>query len=233
MRFNIILALILSGFCAVAQEGFKGEHFIEVTGTAQTEIEPNEITVSIRLREFEENKQKVQLEKLDQDFLNALKSAGIDRKRLEISDAGSDLSKLGRRDKDAFRQKTYQLKLTSGAEVEKFLRNIEPVKVDVVRIIRVHHTELEKLKLDLKVQALQAARSKAEVLLKSIGAEIGNPLMVREWDNEPIQPMQDMAANVYYRAKGEESLAMPAEEESAAFRKIRLRSQVTAQFLIK
>lgn len=80
MRTTILfVSLFMIGLTASAQqqnETFKGEHFIEVTGTAQTEIEPNEITVQIRLREFEENRVKVALEKLDQDFLNALKNAG-------------------------------------------------------------------------------------------------------------------------------------------------------------
>src|SRR5215212_8912124 len=115
---TIVCLLFIMSFAASAQnETFKGEHFIEVTGTAQQEIEPNEIYVIIRLREFEENRVKTSLEKLDTDFLNVLKESGIDRKRLELADAGSKLDKIGKRDKDAFRQKTYQLKLTSAAEV--------------------------------------------------------------------------------------------------------------------
>ena len=230
MRFTIMLFFLFAGLGAFAQEGFKGEHFIEVTGIAQMEIEPNEITMLIRLREFEENREKTQLEKLDQDFLTALKNAGIDRKRLELADAGSKLSKLGRKDKDAFREKSYQLKLTSAAELEKFLEKLEPVKVDQVSIIRLHHTELEKLKLDLKVKALQAAKSKAETLVRSIGGEIGKTLMVREWADEPVQPMMDMSANAYMRA----NVAGAGEEDSAtSFRKLRLKSQVAAQFEIK
>lgn len=215
---------------AFAQEGFKGEHFIEVTGVAQMEIEPNEITLLIRLREFEENREKTQLEKLDQDFLAALKNAGIDRKRLELADAGSKLARLGKKDKDAFREKTYNLKLTSAAELEKLLEKLEPVKVEQVSIIRLYHTDMEKLKLDLKVKALQAARSKAEVLLKSIGSEIGKPLMVREWNDDP-QPMMDMSANVHMRVQA--SGAGEDQESTANFRKLRLKSQVAAQFEIK
>src|SRR5688572_3675529 len=117
MKRNVILFLLLAiPFFTFAQEGFKGEHFIEVTGSANLEIEPNEIYTMIRLKEFEENRQKITLEKLDGDFLNALKQAGIDRKRLELADAGSQLDKFRRKDKDAFRQKTYQVKLTSAAE---------------------------------------------------------------------------------------------------------------------
>jgi uncharacterized protein YggE len=230
MRKIFIIALMLLSFSMWAQspETFKGEHFIEVTGTAETEISPNEITFLIVLREFEENKNKIQLEKLDQDFLKALQSAGIDKKRLTLADAGSKLSRLTKRDKDAFREKSYQLVLNSAAEVEKFVEKLEPVQVSHLVITRVHHTDFEKIKLDTKIKALQAAKSKADALLKGIGSEAGKPLMVREWDNEP-QPY-DMQANV--RMKAMESSGMQ-EEPATEFKKIRLRAQVTAQFEIK
>lgn len=223
---NVMLLLLMLPMFVQAQEVSKGEHFIEVTGTAQQEIEPNEIYVTIRLREFEENKQKTNLEKIDNDFSNALKNAGIDRKRLELADAGSRLDKFGKKEKDAFREKTYQLKLTSAAELEKFLEKLEPVKVDFVDVTRLHHTDLEKLKLELKVKALQAAKAKADLLVKSVGAEIGKPIMLREIDYDPYQPMY-RTANVMMR----EGDAAP--ESNIGFRKIKLQAQVTAQFEIK
>jgi uncharacterized protein YggE len=100
-----------------------------------------------------------------------------------------------------------------------------------VTITRLHHTELEKLKMDLKIKALQAARTKAETLLKSINNEIGRTLMIREWEEQPIQPMMDMAANVYMRKQ--EFSAEGGAAETASFRKLRLKSHVTAQFEIK
>ena len=84
MRSTVILFLLLLNVSVFAQETFKGEHFIEVTGTAQMEVDPNELYLFIRLREFEENRAKVQLEKLDQDFLAALKAAGVDKKNLTL-----------------------------------------------------------------------------------------------------------------------------------------------------
>jgi uncharacterized protein len=232
MRKVFLFAFILMSFTVLAQETFKDEHFIEVTGTAETEFAPNEITFFIRLREFEENKNKVQLEKLDQDFQKALQNAGIDKKRLTLADAGSKLNRLTRRDKDAFREKSYQLVLNSAAEVEKFLEKMEPVQVSDLMITRVHHTDYEKIKLETKIRALQAAKSKAEALLKGIGSEVGKPLMVREWDNEPVQPY-DMQANVRMM-KAEEGMMMGGQQESGVeFKKIRLRAQVQAQFEIK
>ena len=231
MRFNIaILLFLFTSAVAFGQDVFKGEHYIEVTGSAEMEVEPNEIFIFIKLREFEENRSKVALEKLDKQFLDAVKAANIDRKNLTLADAGSTLDKIRRRDKDAFREKSYEIKLTSAAELEKFLEKIEPVKVYQLDLTRLHHTDMEKFKIDLKVKALQAAQSKASTLLKSIGAEIGKPIMVRDWDQDPVQPLPQVRANVMYKA---ESMAADGMEEQTAFRKLRLRAQITAQFEIK
>jgi uncharacterized protein len=232
MRRLLLIAFVLVSSGLMAQETFKGEHFIEVTGTAETEVAPNEITFLIRLREFEENKNKVQLEKLDKDFLNALQAAGIDKKKLTLADAGSKLSRLTRRDKDAFREKTYQLVLSSAAEVEKFLEKLEPVQVSDLMLTRVYHTDYEKIKLDVKVRALQAAKAKADALLKGIGSEAGKPLMVREWENDPVQPY-DMAANVRMKSMEMNQSMDVAQGSDTEFKKIRWRAQVSAQFEIK
>jgi len=228
MKSILIATLALSAQLAFAQEGFRGEHFIEVTGTAEQEIEPNEIYVVARVREFENNRQKIALEKLDQDFVKAVTDAGIDKKRLEIADAGMSLQSINKKEKDAFRSKTYQLKLTSAAELDKLLRKLQNVEVDYFDVVRVHHTDYEKMKLDLKIKALQVAKAKADALLKGIGSEVGKPLMVREWDVQP-QPYMDLKANMVVRSE----MGTPSEEQAPAFKKIKLQMQVVAQFEIK
>ncbi|HYG03711.1 MAG TPA: SIMPL domain-containing protein [Chryseosolibacter sp.] len=225
-----LLFLTLVAFVSQAQnESFKGDRFIEVTGIAHQEIEPNEIYMLIRLREFESNKEKTSLEDLDKDFLKALKDAGIDKKRLELADAGTNLGKFGKKGKDAFRDKSYQLKLTSAAELEIFLEKMQAVKLDFLDITKLSHSDLEKIKVDLKTKALQAALNKADYLLKSIGAQVGKPLMVRDWEMDPIQPMMEYKANV--RMQSADDAFDP--EQPIAFRKIKLQAQIVAQFEIK
>lgn len=233
MKFRI-LAFLLVCMATVANaqnESFKGDRFIEVTGTVQQEIEPNEIYLVIRLREFEENRQKTNLEKIEKDFFKALSDAGIDRKRLELADAGSRLANFRRRDKEAFREKTYQLKVTSAGELEKVVEKLEAVKVDFLDIARVSHSDLEKLKVELKTKALLAAKNKAEYLLKAIGAEVGKPLMVRDWEIDPIHPMENQQMNYMRKQEAMEEIA--PEQPQIGFRKIRLQAQVVAQFEIK
>ena len=227
MKRLILLPLLVVPFILSAQENFK-EHFIEVTGTAYREVEPNEIYVLIRLKEFEENRQKRSLEKIEKEFYNAVKDAGIDRKRVELADAGSDLEKFRRRDKESFRAKTFQIKLTSAEELEKFIRELSPVDVDSVDVTRLHHSDYEKIRLELKVEALKSAREKAETLLQSIGAGLGKPLMVRDFDFP--QPYMEMNTNVrMMRMESDQA----QQVEPIAFRKIKMHAQITAQFEIQ
>lgn len=225
----VVLLVILHASLFAQQETFKGDHFIEVSGSAEMEVEPNRIFLLIRLREFEDNKQKVSLEKIDKDFLDALKAAGIDRSKLELSGGGSSIERINKRDQDAFREKSYQLMLTSASELEKLVVKLEPVRVYQSNITRLDHTDMDKFKLDLKVRALQAARIKAEVLLKSIGGSLGKPLMVREWEfgHQPFAGM-DMMSNVRLQANEDFQ-----QEQPIGFRKIKIREQITAQFEIK
>lgn len=227
MKRLILFPILILPFFLSAQENFRGP-FIEVTGTAFREIEPNEIYVSTRLKEFEEDRQKTSLEKLEKDFYDAIKAAGIDRKRVELADAGSDLGKFRRRDKEAFREKTFQIKLTSAAELEKFIEKLSSVQVDAVNVTRLHHSDFEKLKLEVKIEALKAARAKAEALAQSIGSQVGKPLIIRDFDF--AQPYMEMSANV--RMMKMESDQAPSEDD-IAFRKIKMQAQVTAQFEIK
>jgi hypothetical protein len=226
MKANSLLFLmLLFAIASFAQEPQPKEPFIEVTGRADTEVEPNEIYLLIRLKEFEENRQKTSLEQLDKDFQNAMKGAGIDKSRILLADAGSNLGRIGKKDKDAFRSKAYQIKLTSATELEKVVEKLEPVQVELADVTRLSHSDIEKINQELKVKALQAARAKAELLIKSIGGSIGKPLMVREYDFD-YRPMEYAIANV--RNAGADVAAEPT-----GFRKIKLQAQVTAQFEIK
>lgn len=225
---SITLLLVFSfTFMATGQEIFKDEHFIEVTGSAEIEIEPNIIVLFIKLKEFEQNREKVDLEKIDQGFLNALKTAGIDRKKLSLAGGGGSVEQIGKRDSDAFREKSYQLELESATALEKLIASLEDVPVYQSYITRLDHSNMERFKIDLKVKALQAAKEKAEVLLNSIDAKVGKPLMVREWDYGPVQPLhrQEMISNVMMNDAS-------VQDEPVGFRKIKLREQVTAQFEI-
>lgn len=100
--------------------------------------------------------------------------------------------------------------------------------MDSVNVTRLHHSDFEKLKLELKVEALKAARTKAEALLQSVGSQVGKPLIIR--DSDFAQPYMEMNANVRMKSQPDDQAQA---EDPIAFRKIKMQAQINAQFEIK
>lgn len=174
------------------------------------------------------------LEKLDKDFLAAVDAAGINRNQVSLADAGVQLGRLRWRQKDTFREKTYQVKLTSASQLEAFISKIESVKIEFADVIRLSHSDLQKMKLELKIKALQAAKTKAEALVKSIGSELGKPLFIQEIEFDPYIPSPGYTRGKITNVGYSYGITSDDKAESGVeFKKIKLQAQVNAKFEIK
>ena len=75
--YLIVLIVLLFGSFTFAQEkNFIDQNYIEVTGKAELNIVPNEIYISIVLKE--DNKEKKTIAKLESELIPTLKSLGVD-----------------------------------------------------------------------------------------------------------------------------------------------------------
>jgi hypothetical protein len=95
--------LTVTSFIAQAQTETP---YIEVLGSAEMEVTPNIIVLAIRLKEYEENKEKVLLEKIDRDFLAAVSKSKIDKDKISLSNVRMDAFQQKRRDRDYHAEKT-------------------------------------------------------------------------------------------------------------------------------
>lgn len=71
---------------AVAAWGQTDKRYIEVIGSAETDIDPNIIVLSVQLREYDENKEKVTLDKIEVDFNMALTKSKILKENVRLAD---------------------------------------------------------------------------------------------------------------------------------------------------
>ena len=86
-----ILLLILLGpatYCALAQN-VDLRRKIEVTGTAEQEVTPDIINVSISLQEYINGKTKVTIDQLESQLEGAVKDAGIAKGDFTVSDVSA------------------------------------------------------------------------------------------------------------------------------------------------
>ena len=206
---------------------------IEVYGTAEEEVVPDEIYFSISLKEYQDaNKKKVSIDKLERDLYNAVQKIGIPQEDLRIENVASYNYDWYREDtvkrKEFLASKEYQIKLSDLNKVNELLSSLAPKGIQSTNIDRYDHSQIEQYRRDLKIKALRDAKEKATYLLQGIDAQIGPVLEIQEIDTEGNQPP------IYYRES--RAMAMSADDEAAPqieSQKIKLRFQVRAVFEIE
>lgn len=209
--------------------------YIEVSGTSEIELAPNEFYISILAREYlDSNKKKVTIDELERQVKDAVVRANVPIENMSISDIESALSRYKRKkDKDLFLSKTYLLKITSAAQIEPLLNNLSAVELQDVDLAKTSHTEIQKYRLEVKVAAVEAARQKAESMLAPLAAKLGKVIYVQELADDLIPPVYNRAEN----NKMSNSLFLFENEPSSpgnaiGFKNIKLKYSVTVRFEI-
>ena len=207
---------------------------ITVSGTAETEVTPDIIYLSISLKEYLKDgnsKKKVEINELETQLYNAIQSAGISKENLTINDISSyNTVAEKKKNPDFLVSKQYRLKVTDLNKWNAIIGSIDPKGVAYTNIDSYDYSKIEALKQQLKIKALQAAKIKATYLVESIGNQLGNVIDIQEINNESYpQPI--------YRTNMMMKGAMAADTESVSpdidFKKIKLSYVMNTVFEIK
>jgi uncharacterized protein YggE len=234
MKTSILLTLLaILPFCSWSQEPLTGKEIpaIEVVGTGEMEVVPNEIYIAFTLKERYDGKTKIEIENQEKELKKRLIGLGIDMNNLQLADANSDFIKIKRKKTDVIASKDYLLKVTTTAEIAKVFELLDEIDAFNANIQRVDHSEIEKYRNDVKMLAIKAAKEKATNLLSAIGETIGKPLLIQERETYEEQPFRKnlMMANMVMDQNAPQEEALP----EIGFQKIKLKYSVFARFAIK
>lgn len=127
--------------------------YIEVTGTAENEVVPDEIYIGIIIREKYINKVKVTIEEQEDKLKSAVKSLDIGLTNLNLSDANADYVKVRWQKKDVLTKKDFTLKVTSATTVGQVFLELENLEITDAFISRVSHSKIDSLRKEVKIQA--------------------------------------------------------------------------------
>lgn len=210
--------------------------YIEVTGTAEKEVIPDEIYIGINIREKYANKVKVTIEEQEEKLKAAVKSLGIELSNLYLSDVNADFVKVSWQKKDVLTKKEYTLKVSNATLVGQVFLELEKLEITDAFISKVNHSKIDSLRKEVKIMAIKAAKNKADYLLTAIGEQTGKPLIVDE-------SMQTITRGEYQRMATRNINSVAAttagvyqEEElkrEIQFQKIKLNSSIYVKFSIK
>lgn len=236
LRFIVAFAPLL-----LAQFGFAQTNqppidkpFIEVTGTAEKEIIPDEIYISITLREQVEGKDKATVDEQEEKLKAALVTLGIPLDNLSLSDANSNYVKVRIAKKDVIAKSEYVLKVTDAMTLGKVFEKFDELKVTDARVSRVSHSKIEEYRNEVRIMAIKAAKDKADYLLQAINEETGKPIKVQELKTNAYSEERNSNLNIrgsrddasFYSIDGVNKMTIQ-------FEKIKLQAAIYVMFEIK
>jgi len=210
---------------------------INVSGSADMEIVPDEIYVQVDLKEYKKKgENKVELEKIKADFLSKCKSAGIEDSLVSIASyEGTNynywLMRRQKKNPDMFAGIAYQIKFRDSKKMDQLVELLDDEATANFRIVKVSHSKMTEYRKQLKIQAIKAAKDKGVYLSEAINEKIGEAITITEpeenqsgiYENRAMSQVSNVAG---YNGEGFSGTGVD-------FKKIKVRYEVNVVFALK
>ena len=232
MRKLFLLAIVLCVWSVVADAQESEGRYIEVTGSSEIEVVPDEIHLLIQIKEYwkeefvpkskpEDYKTKVPLEWIEKDLRRVLSRAGISDEAIRVQEIGDYWRQKG---KEFLIGKQLDIRLTDFEQINSIIRSVNTWGIESMRIGELKHKDLPMYRKQGKIEALKAAREKASYLVEAMGQQLGEVIRI-------IEPADNnISRYLPFEAQSNVSMGTAATEQ---YRVIKLRYEMTARFAIK
>ena len=221
---RLLFALVALTFAlpVFAQEE---ENYIQVNGTSEMEIVPNQFYLSITLDEGDtKGKQAIEVQR--KQMIAVLKALGIDtEKQLTMADMSSSYFKRG----TSLSIAKYQLLLSTTEQVVSVYDKLSEIGISDIDISRVSHTDMEQFKSKCRQDAMKNAKAIATELATAVGQTIGSCIYIYD-SNRGITPSYYNDGIMLMRSVAKISAEMAEEPTPVEFKKITINDSVTAKF---
>ena len=244
--FSFFAAAIMSSTVLMAQDAPYSEKFryIEVTGTSEVEIVPDEIHFVIGIKEYfeeefdgvskpEDYRTKVRIETIESQMRDALHSIGISDNDIRTQEVGDYWRERGM---DFLIGKNLDITLHDFTMIDSIISVIDTKGVSSMRIGDMSHKDILKYHEQGKKDAVLAAKNKAKYMAGALGEKLGQVLSIVEHGGgtDHYTVVQNSKMHMDGAAFGSEAaLAAPAASASDAFRTIKYTYSVTCRFALR
>lgn len=195
MRIKVLLFAI-SLLATLSLQAQTNGRYIEVTGTSEIEIVPDEIHYLIEIREYfkeefdgkskpEEYRTKVPLAEIEQGLREALANSGIPQNAIRTQEIGDYWRQQGQ---DFLVSKKFDITLTDFNQINEIVKRIETKGIHTMRIGELENNDMLAYHQKGKVEALKAARRKATYLVEALGKRLGEVIRIVEKDSGNVFP---------------------------------------------
>ena len=155
MKNILVLFMIvhLAGTAQVGSKNFIDQNYIELSGTAELEVVPDEIYISITINE-KDKKGRVSVESQEKKLVDRLKAIGIDtEKHLSVQSFGGSYKNYFLRKDGVLKSKNYTLMVSNTDELAKAFYELDRLDISNAYISRVDHSKMDQFRLEVKIKA--------------------------------------------------------------------------------
>lgn len=222
---TILTAFLLIITTAIHAQGIDTRKYIEVTGSAEMTIQPDEIELEIVLGE---NK-KVGGRKIDDieaDFNSILRKNNIKPESVKFDNASSWYWWAYWKNRNQLNMRTVHVTLDHNTDIFKFVKDLNQDWVRSISIASSDHKDMPRFRKEVKIQAMKAAKEKASYLLESVGEKAGGILSVEEMPDNGTDSRSQMRLQSnsveYAQSQGIDNVA-----------EIKLRYEIKVKFAVQ
>jgi len=173
LKFIAIAGLIALTSCTVYSEDPPEPRTIEVTGSAEMAVQPDEIQLSIVLRSPSgQDKEKA--------FMKILADNGVDEDKVSFESSNNrNWWWYYSRYYDHTVQR-YTVTIDSTVNSIELMEDLKESWVEQVRVTDKSNRRIQEYRKQVKIEAIKAAKEKASYMLEALGEELGSVVTITE-----------------------------------------------------
>ncbi|TBN01855.1 SIMPL domain-containing protein [Hyunsoonleella flava] len=229
--FALLFLCYAFSFSQSGQKNFIDQPFIEVTGTVETEIIPNEIFLKIVLNE-NDKRGKLSIEKQENQMILTLKTLNINvDKNLSVLDFNGSYHRKFLGDNEVVKNKHYQLIVNDGKTLGEVYEALDACDISNISITKTSHTELETFRRETKLKALKTAKEKANDYTAAIGQTIGKAIFIQEISSNNFNVLANQLNSINSNYT-QEYQSFARKIENLNLKPIILKETVMAKFIL-
>ena len=231
-KIKLTTLFVLSFILGQSQtKNFIDQPYIEVSGSADTLLTPNEIFIRILLSE-KDTRDRVSIEDLELKMVNAIKALSLDtEKDLTTSDMTSNFKFYLLKSKDVIKTKLYTLKVKDAVTASQVFIKLEEIGISNTSIERVDHSDIDNIKNLMRSKAIFDAKARAIALTKSLNQSVGQAIHISDSENFN-QQLQGRVAGIQIR--GATTIQNDYKDlPKIEFEKIKVTANINAKFILK
>lgn len=143
--------------------------FIEVIGSSEMEIQPDEIEFEIKIIPGS----NLSIDKSEKKLFKVLSEHGIPKKDVRFTDLNHHNYWYYWWHHRRYDYKTFTFTLAEKTDLFELVKEFDPKWVSHLRVSKTTHSHIHQYREQVKIDAMKAAKKKASYLLNSVGQEAG------------------------------------------------------------